>query len=246
MSAEGLNCTECGAGVASGAPKCDYCGVRVATIACPACFGMLHVGSRYCPHCGELAASWEREETPHPCPRCSIPLLRGTFGGAVLHECERCLGVWIGKTTFEEVCRNQEQQAAVLRSTARPDTTGNRDPGLHYIACPECKELMNRVNFGRCSGVIVDVCRDHGTWFDATELQRIVEFIRADGLGRAREFEKEELLSARRRLAVAQQRVALPEVPGLTRRRHRHRYGDGWLEFVLESAADMLAKWLRR
>ena len=35
---------------------------------------------------------------------------------------------------------------------------------------------MNRVNLARCSGVIVDICRAHGTWFDREELSRIVEF----------------------------------------------------------------------
>jgi hypothetical protein len=32
---------------------------------------------------------------------------------------------------------------------------------------------MNRVNFAEYSGVVVDVCREHGTWFDADERQRI-------------------------------------------------------------------------
>ena len=41
---------------------------------------------------------------------------------------------------------------------------------------------MNRVNFARCSGVIVDVCRGHGTWFDRDELSGIVQFIRGGGL----------------------------------------------------------------
>jgi len=59
---------------------------------------------------------------------------------------------------------------------------------------------MNRMNFARCSGVIVDVCRGHGTWFDASELRGIVEFIRAGGLELSRqkekrgiEFERQEL-----------------------------------------------------
>ena len=45
---------------------------------------------------------------------------------------------------------------------------------------------MNRVNFAHCSHVIVNVCSEHGTWFDRDELRRIVEFIRAGGLTNAR------------------------------------------------------------
>jgi Zn-finger nucleic acid-binding protein len=59
---------------------------------------------------------------------------------------------------------------------------------------------MNRVNFANFSGVIVDVCRQHGTWFDRDELRRIVEFIRAGGLDKARAREIQNL-EADRRLA---------------------------------------------
>jgi Zn-finger nucleic acid-binding protein len=59
---------------------------------------------------------------------------------------------------------------------------------------------MNRVNFARCSGVVVDVCKGHGTWFDRDELSQIVEFIRGGGLEAARNKEKAQLEEARREL----------------------------------------------
>jgi Zn-finger nucleic acid-binding protein len=61
--------------------------------------------------------------------------------------------------------------------------------------------MMNRINFARCSGVIVDVCKGHGTWFDRDELSRIVEFIRGGGLEASRVREKEEIQDERRRLS---------------------------------------------
>lgn len=63
---------------------------------------------------------------------------------------------------------------------------------------------MNRVNFANCSGVIVDVCGQHGTWFDKDELRRIVEFIRRGGLDESRQREREELEEQRRKLQRAQ------------------------------------------
>jgi Zn-finger nucleic acid-binding protein len=63
---------------------------------------------------------------------------------------------------------------------------------------------MNRINFARCSGVIVDVCKGHGTWFDRDELSRIVAFIRGGGLAAARDREKAEIQEARRQLAAEQ------------------------------------------
>jgi hypothetical protein len=43
---------------------------------------------------------------------------------------------------------------------------------------------MNRSNFARVSGVVLDVCRAHGAWFDRGELGAIRRFLRSGGLQR--------------------------------------------------------------
>jgi Zn-finger nucleic acid-binding protein len=43
---------------------------------------------------------------------------------------------------------------------------------------------MTRTNFAGHSGIVVDVCREHGTWFDRGELGSALEFVRAGGLER--------------------------------------------------------------
>ncbi|GEJ58514.1 hypothetical protein [Anaeromyxobacter diazotrophicus] len=43
---------------------------------------------------------------------------------------------------------------------------------------------MNRSNFGRVSGVVIDVCRADGAWFDRGELGEIRRFLREGGLER--------------------------------------------------------------
>jgi len=40
---------------------------------------------------------------------------------------------------------------------------------------------MNRQNFMKRSGVIVDVCLHHGTWFDDDEARRAGEWVAAGG-----------------------------------------------------------------
>lgn len=45
---------------------------------------------------------------------------------------------------------------------------------------------MNRKNFGGTSGVIIDVCTLHGSFFDPGELPRVLEFARRGGLAKAR------------------------------------------------------------
>ena len=72
---------------------------------------------------------------------------------------------------------------------------------------PICAKLMNRMNFGKRSGVVLDSCAKHGTWFDADELRRVVEFVRDGGLDRARAIEKEQL-EEERRLLVARKTMA--------------------------------------
>ena len=84
-----------------------------------------------------------------------------------------------------------------------PEPESGEIERIHYWPCPVCQTLMNRVNFARCSHVVVDVCQQHGTWFDKDELRKVVEFIRAGGLDKARERELEELKNQRSRLQSA-------------------------------------------
>ena len=76
-------------------------------------------------------------------------------------------------------------------------------PTVRYVPCPLCAKLMNRINFGKRSGIVLDSCAKHGTWFDADELRRVVEFVRDGGLDRARAIGKEQLEDERRRLSFA-------------------------------------------
>ena len=117
-----------------------------------------------------------------------------------VHECTKCEGLWVDVATFEAICTDRDEQAIVLGGASPPPARVELTlEEVRYLHCPECHTLMNRVNFAGRSGVIIDTCRGHGTWFDRDELQHIVEFIRAGGLEAAREREREQLEAARRR-----------------------------------------------
>lgn len=138
-------------------------------------------------------------------------MLRGDIGGIPLHECGRCYGLWLDTPTFARICRDSEKQSVV--SAGRPSLgTPNSVGPVRYVRCPQCASLMNRVNFANCSGVIVDVCRAHGTWFDHNELHRIVEFIREGGMDRSREKQKAEVAEAQRKLRS--ERIVSTPQPG--------------------------------
>jgi Zn-finger nucleic acid-binding protein len=124
-----------------------------------------------------------------------------TIGATAVRECEQCLGLWLDVSSFEKLCADREQQSVVLGTASGAPTSLVRETSkVSYIPCPECLQLMNRINFARCSGVIVDVCKGHGVWFDRDELSRIVEFIRGGGLEASRAREKAEIKEERRRL----------------------------------------------
>jgi len=210
MDAQTLHCPDCGAAASSDATKCEHCGARLATIACPSCFGMIFLGSKFCPHCGVRVGRTEdeAEAVKKPCPRCQVALESIGLGPnetVKVHECPKCTGLWVGVATFEAVCTDREEQAIVLGGASPPPAPVELTlEEVHYLHCPECHTLMNRVNFAGRSGVIIDTCRGHGTWFDKDELQHIVEFIRAGGLEVAREHEREQLKEeAKRRPPMA-------------------------------------------
>ena len=128
------------------------------------------------------------------------------IGSTSLRECPRCEGIWADTTSLEQIRADGERQAAVLgmAGVASAEQTGEIEKQIRYLPCPVCRTLMNRVNFANCSHVVVDVCAQHGTWFDKDELRRIVEFIRGGGLEKARAREIDRLEQRRRQLSAAQ------------------------------------------
>ena len=202
MNAETLNCPMCGAAASTDDPLCKYCGARLATIACASCFGMMFLGSKHCPRCGAAATTPKTGDlAERKCPHCRQPLRSVVIGTTSVEECESCLGLWVDVNSFEKICADREQQAAVLGAASPAPRSPITEPiKVRYFHCPECGQLMNRINFARCSGVIVDICKGHGTWFDRDELSRIIEFIRAGGLDEARAKEKAQIEEARRLL----------------------------------------------
>jgi Zn-finger nucleic acid-binding protein len=217
MNAETLNCPTCGAAASTDAARCLFCDSRLATVACPRCFAMMFVGSKHCSSCGAKARrAASLEAASRRCPRCLVEMESVAVGGASLRECARCEGLWVDVESFEQIISEREQQSPALgtASVMPKQTSGAHEPNkVRYVPCPECEQLMNRVNFARCSGVVVDVCKGHGTWFDRDELRRIVEFIRGGGLEVSRAREKREIEEERRRLRLERHADAIHNKP---------------------------------
>lgn len=171
-------------------------------------------GVSFCPWCGTGTVTPTDVASALRCPCGSaelthraIPLSPGATGGALLlADCAACFGMWLGRETVERLIASHADDTILLalapgvgaRAALRTPETGTTE--VRYRPCPQCGSIMNRVNYARISGIIVDVCREHGTWFDAQELPALLDFVRRGGLDVARSRETVALADERRRL----------------------------------------------
>ncbi len=242
MDAGMLECPNCGAAARVDQLSCTHCRVQLQTIACPTCFGMVFSGAQHCSHCGARAfhgrttAEMPAADGGQSCPRCRATLAVTAIGDAFLEECGGCGGLWVDAESFKKICTRREKSAAYVGLGSPLPAPGHAATleQVKYLPCPTCSKMMNRLNFARHSGVIVDVCKNHGTWFDKDELRQIVEFIQGGGLEAAHEKDLEKIRSDVARIKSGHndaQPVVFPEDG------HRH-------ESVLEAAGGLLAWFL--
>ena len=204
VDAEVCRCGSCGAIVRADADLCEYCGsaivrdTRTLSLICPECYARNEEKSRFCTACG---VRFDPEPVPAhveelPCVKCGglMPVRR--VGGVSVNECTQCHGLWVPGERFDELV-NRAIETQKNAGIARLPGPGPRVQGgnpvaerIEYRKCPICGAFMQRRNFRKKSGVVVDRCHEHGTWLDADELEQIAGFILSGGLERVREDEQ--------------------------------------------------------
>lgn len=163
-------CSSCSAPLPDGSPLCAYCGVRN---------DIDLKGIHY--------YTTHENDTPRTCPRCSVRLktidlkLNGTF---LIDRCDQCLGLFFDPGELEALLEATVTNVFLIDRTGLDGINAHRQADQYpvsYIKCPVCAQLMNRVNFGAKSGVIVDRCKDHGVWLDGGELRHLFEWMKLGG-----------------------------------------------------------------
>lgn len=200
-----LECPRCGASVAATNHACEHCRAELLVKACPRCFARIFHGASHCSHCGTsvvlpAAADPDGHAVPRRCPRCQgdQPMEARLVSDVLLDECQRCHGVFVDVDALERVLAERRQVRAEAILGALGTLADGTAPAWvqqgesMYIRCPVCQNVMNRRSFASGSKVIVDVCRAHGTWFDANELPQIIEFTMKGGLEKAERRRVEE------------------------------------------------------
>ncbi len=195
-----LHCPSCGASVDRHASHCEYCAAHLdfslkgKTKYCPHCYMEIPADSRFCTRCAKPVKLEVQEGAPldnRLCPRCEVKLLGKTVGEFPVMGCPECAGLFIHHETFEMMQDNTqrvvEATGGEVRPVAEPETT------VHYLRCPVCRQIMNRKNFAGSSGVIIDICKTDGIWFDAGDLEGIMTFISRGGMVQARSKQLEAM-----------------------------------------------------
>lgn len=170
---------------------------------CASCNGNLNGTETVCPYCGsreevDLRAVNSRclGDAAEACPRCESALETWQLNVATdqthldIERCRECSGIFFNPGELESFLHHQvvstvwldwDKIEALKAEAASANDDHWKEHEKHYLSCPVCKEIMNSVNFGRRSGVLIDVCRPHGIWLDGGELRRISEWWHAGG-----------------------------------------------------------------
>ncbi|GAB6143161.1 zf-TFIIB domain-containing protein [Desulfocicer niacini] len=163
-------CISCSAPLAPNTLVCDYCGTKNDTD-----LAGVHVYTTHEPESGRI------------CPRCQVSMktidlkLHGKF---FIERCDTCMGLFFDPGELEVLLKASVKNVFHINRTKLDhinNTMARSQTSVRYVKCPVCEKIMNRINFGARSGVIVDRCAEHGVWLDGGELRHLFEWMKAGG-----------------------------------------------------------------
>jgi Zn-finger nucleic acid-binding protein len=136
-----------------------------------------------------------------------------------IHECDNCRGVFLTHATIERILEDRAGHSlanALVATLPRARTSVLPPPGQRmYVTCPSCHTLMNRKLFATGAGVVIDVCRADGAFFDEGELPAVVNFVMAGGLEKAARKDTSQVLEQRRAKLPTRERAAAAGFAGV-------------------------------
>jgi Zn-finger nucleic acid-binding protein len=107
------------------------------------------------------------------CPRCRSALFSGQAAQISMEACGHCGGVWLRKGHDERVLKALPPEAMRIARAASMLGPAPRDTSP-LVPCPVCARVMERRKAAP-SDVDIDVCAEHGSWFDHGELELIAK-----------------------------------------------------------------------
>jgi len=120
------------------------------------------------------------------CPRCRIALSFGQARNVTLYGCGQCGGVWLDNACATRMVQAYEADALAMADRASQSARAATDTSVKGIPCAACDAPME---VRRIYEVDVDMCSQHGTWFDAHELRKVAD---AMALARRQQFQQSQ------------------------------------------------------
>lgn len=163
-------CKSCSAPLPANINRCSYCNVRNDVD--------LHNKHKY---------TIQAKQSDRPCPHCETALqtIKLDINGAFFIErCKSCFGLFFDNGEIEILLESTVSNISDINLALIKNINKDRFQShqkVKYVKCPVCRVLMNRVNFGHRSGVIVDQCKKHGIWVDSGEITHLMEWKKAGG-----------------------------------------------------------------
>lgn len=163
---------------------------------CKSCAAPLPANSNCCEYCGvrndmdlqdKQDYNLQTQQSERICPVCHIPLQTIDLkinGDLYIERCQSCFGLFFDPGEIEILLDNTVAEASEVNWQLIDNINQERYPTqqkIKYVKCPVCQMLMDRVNFGYRSGVVVDQCRLHGIWLDNGEITHLMEWKKAGG-----------------------------------------------------------------
>ena len=217
-----IRCSNCGGNRSGQDDICSFCDSTFTihekdlNTICPKCLTRISRAAKYCHSCGLHInpSQVATQESDRQCPVCldqAAPLRHRQLGNPPHNalECSKCAGLWIDHHTFNKM--EHETFARILGTSAYGQKAGDiqrtGQKGPFYRQCPECQQHMNRKNYGNTSGFIIDICKDHGIWFDQHELNQILDWLMESNRGHRLKGPRQDPSASMKRKPQANQQV---------------------------------------
>ena len=160
-----MKCIFCSAPLPKKGLKCSYC-------------------NRLNPLNEKLLEGADRVDSKHLCLCCNLKLEKLDTSSVTLEYCKSCDGVLLEEEEFEKLISYNVDPLSpfnpyYLRFIHDHPRDNRKKSQFH--PCPICQEMMSVVNYKKESGVLIDICEEHGIWLDGGELQQIVEWYAVGG-----------------------------------------------------------------
>jgi Zn-finger nucleic acid-binding protein len=174
------NCKNCSAPLEPNTNRCRYCGVR----------NDVDLQAKH-------DFSIQNPSSERICPECNIPLQTidlNVNGHLYIERCGKCFGLFFDPGEVEALLDNtvSGEETINLKHIQAINDDRYQSKKFKYVKCPVCQILMNRVNFGYRSGVVIDQCRKHGIWLNNGEITHLMEWKKAGGQLLAQQKQQEQ------------------------------------------------------